>query len=464
MAGNYLIKSRHGTMLYFRRRVPDDLRHAIGKPYLVKSLGTGLRREAIMLARAYAAHTDNLFLRLRAMPQDFDSDTIKIDFGFKIDLNEFGKVTSISVTDAKPDDRDAVNSVIATALQNLPTAPTPTPTPTPQSKGGKTISDVWDGYKADKIATSAWKDGENTAKYDHWPHVRTLIEVVGDRPIADITADDINEFQTHVLNAPNGGAPNNRKKRLGRAGALFKWAKKKRITGDNFDDLFQYPGKIEKNRYVMFNLADLKSLFESETYRQQLFSTPSEYWLPILGLHTGARLNELCQLTKTDVGEHDGIPTISILDEDGKRLKNTASRRIVPIHSKLIELGFLEYVATINDGRIFPELPEDPARPGNFSAKPSEAFTAYRRGCGVGELEVRSRKVFHSFRSTLISALRKAHVPKDRRTRLAGHEYEDAHDRNYDGGDALTMFDFATLKADIEMAKFDVEFSLPAGR
>jgi len=33
--GNYLKQSRRGTVFYFRRCVPDDLRLLIGKPYLV---------------------------------------------------------------------------------------------------------------------------------------------------------------------------------------------------------------------------------------------------------------------------------------------------------------------------------------------------------------------------------------------------------------------------------------------
>ena len=203
-----------------------------------------------------------------------------------------------------------------------------------------------------------------------------------------------------------------------------------------------------------------KSLFESARYKDRTFTAPYEYWLPVLGLFTGARLNELCQLTVTDIGKHDGVETISILDgEIAKRLKTTASRRIIPIHSKLIEMGLLTFVATIKEGRLFPELPESAGKSSYFADKATENFTAYRRACGVGEAKERSNKTFHSFRSTLISALRKAGVPKDRRTRLAGHEYDDTQDKTYHGGDVLTMFDFRTLKADIEQVRFDVGFT-----
>lgn len=73
MAGNYLKQSRHGSTLYFRRRAPDDLRPVLGKPYLVKTLGTGKRQEAIILARAFAARTDSFFHHLRTMPDHDDN-------------------------------------------------------------------------------------------------------------------------------------------------------------------------------------------------------------------------------------------------------------------------------------------------------------------------------------------------------------------------------------------------------
>ena len=486
MPALFLIKSRHRTTFHFRRRVPLDLVPQLGKTHITCSLQTDSLQLAQVRARAAAATTDAAFEHIRTMS---DSNPIDNDKLIKAVLRRKFQLKQLEVNDAQRALEDArelqeahlrkqakaheeaiealknahaleLQSVkqraAITILKNRETAPS-MPTPTPPSPATPTITEIWCLYKDEKITTRSWKDGENTAKYDHWPHVRELISVVGDKPIGDVMADDINRFLSHVLTDPSGGSPRNRDKRLTRSGALFRWAKKKRIISDGFTELFQYPGKIEDNPYVAFTPDDLKALFKSDHYRNGAFKTPSEYWLPLLGLHTGARLNELCQLTVEDIAERDGVTTISILDDDeNKRLKTTSSRRIIPIHSNLIKCGLLDYVRTIGKGRIFPELPEDPARPGNFAPKASEWFTDYRRACGVGELEERSNKAFHSFRSTLISALRKADVPGDRRRRLAGHEATDVHDRNYTGGDVLTMFNFTTLKSDIEKAKFDI--------
>ena len=471
MPGTYLVRSRRSSIFYFRRRVPDDLRPIVGKVFIQQTLHTSDRREAIILARALAAKTDTIFRDLRTMKkqrpaqQTTPATGSHFDYIMEIDLSDSGRPKSIKVQ-AEPHEQEAVNSAIATALQNQPGAPAEDDTHAePKSKGGITIMQAWEGLKAEKVAGGKWKDGNDTAKYDYLPHIRAMVESIGgDKPIADVTADEIIAFQTLVTSDRKGGSPRNREKRLQRAGAVFRWAKTKRHIPDPFAELFKYEGKIEENFYAKFEAADLKTLFESNLYRNHEYKTPWQYWLPVLALHTGARLNELCQLTTTDIGEHDGVPTISILDEEeGKRLKTTASRRIIPIHSKLIELGFLDFVAGCPAGRLFPDLPESNNRAGDYSKEPGRWFTAYRRSVGVGSDKGRSNKTFHSFRGTLISALRKANVPKDRRTRLAGHEYDDTQDRHYTGGDALTMFEFKTLQADIESAKFDVEIEKYAG-
>ncbi|HRQ15261.1 MAG TPA: site-specific integrase, partial [Promineifilum sp.] len=477
MQRSYMVRSRHETNFHFRRRIPRDLRAFFGaRHYIHKSLGTSDQKAARIAAVQLALASDIAFAELRRQ-QGIDLMRIST-FTLRVDLDKEGKPKSLTV-DAQPHEAEAAGKAARLIIEDTTTcrpADVAIPSRTvgaPSAVLGKRITEVWEGYKQEKIATKAWRDGEDTAKYDHWPSVRDLIEVVGDKPIATVTADDLARYQEYAASGPDGGSPRNRQKHLSRAGAMFRWAKKKRLILDSFSDFFSFGGKIQSNGYLKFDDKDLSALFESDDYRAGKFDYPSQYWLPTLALFTGARLNELCQLTKRDVGSHDGIATISIVDGEFKRLKTAASRRIIPIHSKLIELGFADYVASCRPGRIFPELREDPKRPGDFSREPVRRFMTYRRKVGVGTDIVdadkgvftgRSRKVFHSFRSNLISALRKAGVPKDRRTRLAGHEYEDTQDRHYTGDDVLSMFDFATLKADIETVQYPIEFTPYDGR
>ena len=57
------------------------------------------------------------------------------------------------------------------------------------------------------------------------------------------------------------------------------------------------------------------------------------YWMPLLGLFTGARISELCQLRTADVSMVDGVDVLRITDEgEGQGLKTEAGRRLVPVH------------------------------------------------------------------------------------------------------------------------------------
>jgi integrase len=58
----------------------------------------------------------------------------------------------------------------------------------------------------------------------------------------------------------------------------------------------------------------------------------ADTWLPLLGLWTGARLEELGGLRVEDVKQEGSIPYIFIRATDGRRLKNKGSERRVPSH------------------------------------------------------------------------------------------------------------------------------------
>jgi len=100
MAQNFLTTSRHGTVFYYRQRVPDDLRQIVGKPYLVKTLATSRRGAAIVLARAYAAKTDSIYGNLRAMKKQA-SEGFQVDYSLALDLGDDGSICQIRV-DAEP--------------------------------------------------------------------------------------------------------------------------------------------------------------------------------------------------------------------------------------------------------------------------------------------------------------------------------------------------------------------------
>lgn len=82
------------------------------------------------------------------------------------------------------------------------------------------------------------------------------------------------------------------------------------------------------------------------------------YWVPLLLYYTGARREEVCKLSPHDVLE-GLVPSIKIDFTEFGRLKNDHSVRLVPLHSELVRLGFLDFARECRDREydvLFPEL------------------------------------------------------------------------------------------------------------
>ncbi|KQZ28538.1 hypothetical protein ASD50_19655 [Mesorhizobium sp. Root552] len=81
---------------------------------------------------------------------------------------------------------------------------------------------------------------------------------------------------------------------------------------------------------------------------------PWKRWLPWLSAATGSRIGEMAQLHGSHILERDGIAVVKIAPAtDGGSIKNAESERLVPIHSKLIKDGFLDFVKARGDGPLF---------------------------------------------------------------------------------------------------------------
>lgn len=140
------------------------------------------------------------------------------------------------------------------------------------------------------------------------------------------------------------------------------------------------------------------------------------YWIPILGLYTGARLGELCQLRVVDVITKDEQWFISINDEgEESKIKTEAAVRDVPLHSELLRLGFLEYVRDnqkAGNERLWPALKFRDGKPsGYFSAWFSE----------VRKLVPGGVPDFHAFRHTVRTAMAEGGFSESIQDRITGH-------------------------------------------
>ena len=207
--------------------------------------------------------------------------------------------------------------------------------------------------------------------------------------------------------------------RLRKLSAFLNWCKSNGYVADNpLAGLKVMTGSAKEAR-LSFDQHDLATLLDLDALKAQARKHPWRYWLPLLGRTTGARLEELCQLRVDDFIEQQGIQCIRIDDNrEGQNLKNSSSRRMLPLHPALIDLGLLQHVESVRSTRADRLFPELEAVRGKLGHAPSKWFGRYKTKQGI----IDPRKTFHSFRHTLIDDLRDAGVQDSLIKRIAGHE------------------------------------------
>lgn len=222
------------------------------------------------------------------------------------------------------------------------------------------------------------------------------------------------------------------KRHFSSLGGLFTYAYERGLyKGSNPAHGFRFPQKGKANaRRQMWSGDKLQLLFASPVWtgclapRQR--SKPGDqiikdekYWLPLLGLYHGNRLEEFAQLRRSDVRCEGGIWYFDINDDDNKQIKNDQSKRKVPIHPEIQRLGFIGYVeaVAVNVGEpLFPQL-----TPGGADKKYGHAFTKwwtrYRQEIGLYE----SGLDYHSFRHGVTTKLTAEGVSAALIDQLTGH-------------------------------------------
>ncbi|OEC83161.1 hypothetical protein A9D46_12170 [Photobacterium damselae subsp. damselae] len=227
--------------------------------------------------------------------------------------------------------------------------------------------------------------------------------------------------------------------------SFFEWCLQMEMTDINpFKGMrFKKTRKDNEAKHAYDN-ADLKKLFSTEIHTEKKYKHPHYYWLPLLGLYTGARLNELCQLYRQDISNKEGIWVIKIDDKfEGQRLKNNSSRRVIPIHEKLLELGFIDYINSVQHERIFPDLKQE--RDG-FGTAASKWFGRFKNKLGFER-----GHDFHSFRHTTATQLKHAEISSVVAAELLGHSQNNITYDRYGKGMSLKILKQAINVIDIKI-------------
>jgi integrase len=298
--------------------------------------------------------------------------------------------------------------------------------------GDLRLSDVYRRFLAAGKAEGKWKRPDNTARRDYGPIFGGFVAVAGDCRLAELTVSHARRY-AEAVKAGAATTSATKAKYLDRVAAVLCWARDQGMVHDVTGPLRMTP---TYRSYEAFTTDELQRLFESAAYRDVTFAKGAEFWAPLIALYTGARVNEIAGIRLDEIGEEGGTLSVLLSPEGRRTGKNDHSRRRVPVHPALIGAGLRDYLAVLaREGQavLFPEI--GCAMRDGKGKRITDDFQAYRRACGVGAVEGRGTKTFHSFRATLTTALQRAGVSGEVRRAIVGHAPADVHERTYCQGE-----------------------------
>ena len=154
------------------------------------------------------------------------------------------------------------------------------------------------------------------------------------------------------------------------------------------------------------------------------------YWGSLIALYSGARLEEICQLQLDDIEQHENLWCFNINDDGDKNVKSKSSKRIIPIHSAILDKGFINHVKTLRDNshtRLFPELKRSPNH--GYGRPLSNWFNTKF----LVDLNIKTKSiVFHSLRHTVATGLGEAGINDSLQKRILGHSMANNVTAGYD--------------------------------
>ena len=204
--------------------------------------------------------------------------------------------------------------------------------------------------------------------------------------------------------------------------AITKRSKDSLVAGDEGDEDSVSP----------FTLAEVANIMEPQNLRR-FNQTQDTIWAMLLGVFTGARVSEIGQLYLNDIyQEKDGVWAIRIdVKNPGQSVKTESSKRKIPIHPKLIEMGLLERVKALQAKKQLLLFPASNLKAQNGAgAVISTRFGRYRRKLKMPNT-IGRKLGFRSLRTTFIHELAQTGFERDRRKRFVGHEVPSVDFQDY---------------------------------
>jgi integrase len=148
---------------------------------------------------------------------------------------------------------------------------------------------------------------------------------------------------------------------------------------------------------------------------------PEKYWIPMMAMYSGLRLDECCQMHVLDVKLVDDILCFDVNDVGDRKVKTQSSKRLVPVHPKLLKLGFGEFLegrSSVGSVKLWENL--EPNKYGYWGKNFGKWYGKFNRKYITDD----PRKVFHSLRHTVADTLKQAGVETSVISELLGHSHD----------------------------------------
>ncbi len=341
------------------------------------------------------------------------------------------------------------------------------------------LSEFIEKYISTKLKDGQWKEHNVST---HKNRLMAMFSILGDVPVQNISREDLRKFRDTLRNMPPNYMKMSKYNGMSVEEIIASSPQKTysiktvNITIEAIASMFEWgvrEGLIEKNNAKglqlkderqdielreAFTQEDLHKIFFNKHYILQNFKLPAYYWAPLIGLYTGMRLEEVCQLHCADIQQVGDIWYIDINTKvapestEVKLLKNSSAQRQVPLHSTLLEYGLISFVQEVQAAgheRIFPELAKTQSSP-KYGKNVGKAFSAYIKKCNITD----GKKSFHSLRHTFSHFFKVKNLQNDLFRQVFGHEIPELAARQYGNkfsveqcyNELICEIDFSKLK------------------
>ncbi|MGB3840397.1 MAG: site-specific integrase [Rhodanobacter sp.] len=457
---------RRPSGLYVRFLVPTDLRASLGVRFLVRPLRLPAGDSARLVAATMAVALSNVFDAIRkglevdlkkaleaarsAGRRDLTLERERLPDGTVRESWKMDTADDVRLyRQARADDLESIGKI---DLPTLAAAHAPPAPAKPVLMLHAAVQNFLTHY-----AELGWA---KTTK-EETEHALTLFcDLTDDMPLAEVDNKQIDDFRAAmsvwpprarllpayrgltakaiVAAAKAAGSKGlhirTKDKNLDRLKVFFGWAVKRRELIHNPVAGLSLQSKAQKAAPSRrgFRPDELRRLFDPATRAAHCMKDPAFFWLPLLALHTGARVKELAQLPLHDLECIAGVWGLNLVPEiagesappeaakGATAHKNAQSRRFVPLTDQVLALGFLDYaeeVKTAGFAHLFPG--------GSWQAKngPGDKMSKWwnrtyqRKACGLTSKAI----TFHSFRHTISSTAERMGLTENQTSAITGH-------------------------------------------